>query len=130
MTVTKSGTIQSMRVYLDVSHTFVNDLVFTLEQENTSKKITLINRPRTLGGDVCTGNNIDAYLADNASIPVDSSCINNAVPAISGEKRPYMLLLVYNSEQMAGQWELVVKDTRPGDSGRLNVWCLEFRYID
>jgi subtilisin-like proprotein convertase family protein len=130
MTVTKSGRIQSMKVYLDVSHTFVNDLVFTLEQKSTSKKITLINRPTTPPPFelVCTGNDIDVTLDDNASTAVDLSCNNNVVPAISGVKRPYMLLLVYNGEQMSGQWEMVARDERAGDSGVLNRWCLEFQF--
>ena len=130
MTVTKSGRIQSMKVYLDVSHTFVNDLVFTLEQKSTSKKITLINRPTTPPPNelVCTGNDIDVTLDDNASTAVDLSCNNSVIPAISGVKRPYMLLLVYNGEQMSGQWEMVARDERAGDSGVLNRWCLEFQY--
>ena len=130
LTVTKSGTIQSMRVYLDVTHTFVNDLVFTLEQGNTSKKRTLISHPVTsIGGD-CSGDNIDVWLSDSYSTPVNNSCLNSLIPTISGFKRPYELLSPYNGEQMAGQWELVVSDTRPGDSGRLNVWCLEFQYTE
>lgn len=128
MTVTKSGRIQSMKVYLDVSHTFVNDLVFTLEQKSTSKKITLINQPTTPNGLVCTGNDIDVRLDDNASTEVDLSCNNSVVPAISGVKRPYMLLLVYNGEQMSGQWEMVARDEHAGDSGVLNRWCLEFQF--
>jgi subtilisin-like proprotein convertase family protein len=128
MTVTKSGRIQSMKVYLDVSHSFVNDLVITLEQKSTSKKITLLNRPTTPIGLVCTGNDIDVTLDDNASTEVDLSCDNSVVPAISGVKRPYMLLLVYNSEQMAGQWEMVARDERAGDNGVLNRWCLEFQF--
>lgn len=130
LTVTKSGTIQSMRVYLDVTHTFVNDLVFTLEQGNTNKKITLIRNPVTSSGGDCSGDNIDVWLSDSYSTPVNNSCLNSLIPTISGFKRPYMLLSPYNGEQMAGQWELVVSDTRPGDSGRLNVWCLEFQYTE
>ena len=128
MTVPKSGKIQSMSVYLDVTHTFVNDLVFTLEQESTSKKLTLIRNPVTSGGGVCSGDNIDVWLADIYSTPVNNSCLTSLIPTISGYRRPYMLLVPYNGEQMAGNWQMVASDTRAGDSGRLNVWCLEFTY--
>jgi len=128
MTVSKSGKIQSMRVYLDVAHTFVNDLVFTLEQESTSKKLTLIRNPVTSGGGVCSGDNIDVWLSDTYSTPVNNSCLTSLIPTISGYRRPYMLLVPYNGEQMAGNWQMVASDTRAGDSGRLNVWCLEFTY--
>jgi subtilisin-like proprotein convertase family protein len=119
-----------MEVYLDVSHTFVNDLVITLEQLNTSKKVTLIRNPVTSDTPplICSGDDIKVTLADSYSSPVNNSCLNNLIPAISGFKRPYMLLVPFNGEQMAGNWELVASDTRAGDSGRLNVWCLEFRY--
>jgi subtilisin-like proprotein convertase family protein len=117
-----------MSVYLDVSHTFVNDLIFTLEQKNTSKKITLIRNPVTSTGGYCSGDNIDVWLSDGYSTPVNSSCLNSLIPAISGYKRPYMLLSPFNGEQMAGEWEMVAMDTRYGDSGELNRWCLEFNY--
>jgi hypothetical protein len=128
MEVTRRGRIQSMMVYLDVSHTFVNDLVITLEQEDTNKKITLLRNPVTSDGAICSGDNIDVWLSDGYTTPVNNSCFNSLIPAISGFKRPYMLLFPFNGEQMAGDWELVASDTRVGDSGRLNVWCLEFEY--
>ena len=128
MTVNRSGRIQSMMAYLDVSHTFVNDLVITLEQEDTNKKITLLRNPLTSNNEICSGDNIDVWLSDGYTTPVNNSCFNSLIPAISGFKRPYMLLLPFNGEQMAGDWELVASDTRVGDSGRLNVWCLEFEY--
>lgn len=128
MTVTRSGRIQSMMAYLDISHTFVNDLVITLKQNSTNKKITLIRNPVTSSGEICSGDNIDVWLSDGYNTPVNNSCFNGLIPAISGYKRPYMLLSPFNGEQMAGGWELVANDTRSGDSGRLNVWCLEFEY--
>ena len=67
MEITKSGKIVSMEVFLDISHTFVNDLVISIEQKNTSKKITLIDRPETVGGLECTGDDIYVTLLDDES---------------------------------------------------------------
>jgi len=130
MTVTKSGRIQSMKVSLNITHPLVNDLVVTLKQNNTGKLIRLINRPRTSTGDICYGDDIFVTLADNASMDVDSSCVDYPPPAISGEKRPYMLLVVYNGEQMNGSWELDVRDEQKqfNEFARLNTWCMQFQY--
>jgi len=130
LTVTKSGRIKSMKVYLDITHPLVNDLSVTLEQNNTSKLIKLVNRPRTPSGEVCYGDDILVTLSDSASEPVDNACYDYQDPAISGEKKPYMLLGVYNDESMQGSWELIVRDEQKqfGEIGWLNVWCLEFTY--
>jgi subtilisin-like proprotein convertase family protein len=128
--VTRSGRIQSMKVSINITHPLVNDLVITLRQNSTSKNITLIRRPTTPDNSVCYGDDIAVTLADSASVPVNSSCSNFDVPAISDEKRPYMLLVVYNGEQMNGNWELEVRDEQKqfNEFARLNTWCLQFQY--
>ena len=120
-----------MEVSLDISHTFVNDLVISLEQKNTIKKITLIDRPETVGGLECTGDDINVTLLDDESlIRADRSCINWTVPAISGVKRSFMLYPPYIGENMASNWWLTISDKQIADDGWLNSWCLKFQYTD
>ena len=132
MQVNQSGTIQSMKVKVDITHPLVNDLVVTLKQTNTGKLINLIDQPRTPTGNICYGDDVFVTLADNSSMDVDSNCFDYLIPAISGEKRPSMFLVVYNGEQMKGEWELVARDEQKqfDNHGRLNVRCLEFQYTE
>jgi len=131
MEITNSGKILTMEVLINISHTFVNDMVITLEQKNTSKKITLIDRPETVGGFICTGDDINVTLLDDESlIRADRSCISNAIPAISGVKRSFMLYVPYIGENLASDWWLTIRDEQSADDGWLNSWCLKFKYTE
>ena len=131
MEIQQSGKILSMEVEIDISHTFVNDLVISLEQKSTKKRITLIDRAETVGGLVCTGDDINITLLDDESlIRADRSCINWMVPAISGVKRSYMFYTPYNGENLSSDWWLTISDKQIADDGWLNKWCLKFQYTE
>ncbi len=128
MVVATTGTIDSMRVSLDISHTWVGDLIVTLSNGSTS--VQLVNRPiGTVNPPFgCNGNNIDVFLDDNATLSIQNNCLEGPNPApayIVGESYiPAQALSAFDGEDLDGTWTLSVSDNAGGDLGTLNEWCL------
>ena len=66
--VSDSGSLTDLNVSVDVTHTYVGDLIFTLTHVDTGTSVTIIDRPgspaNTFG---CRYSDIDATLDDEAS---------------------------------------------------------------
>ncbi|HHB90955.1 MAG TPA: hypothetical protein ENK60_06565 [Anaerolineae bacterium] len=129
ITLTDSTQLQDLDIQLDISHTYVGDLMVTLEHVDTGTTVTLIDRPgvpdSTYG---CSGDNIDATIDDyGPDGDAETMCNNN--PAISGRVRggdppSSTLLAAFNGESLAGDWIITVSDHAGADTGTLNQWCL------
>ncbi|MEW5986154.1 MAG: proprotein convertase P-domain-containing protein [Chloroflexota bacterium] len=126
LTLTDPGFVYDMNVYVETTHTYVGDLVFTLENVNTGTSVTMIDRPGhpavPLG---CNGDNIDATLDDQALEPVEDECAPT-VPTILGDFTPNNPLAAFGGEELAGTWALNVADLVTQDVGTLVSWCLEY----
>ena len=125
-TVTEAGDVLDVDVDLQISHTWVGDLIVTLEHVDTGTTMTLMDRPgvpaTTFG---CSGDNVDATFDDGgANGPVENMCAD--LPAIFGNPQPDGDLSVFNGEAAAGTWRLRVSDNAGGDTGSLGVWSLTF----
>lgn len=129
LSLTDTTTLQDLDVQLDISHTYVGDLVVTLEHVDTGTTATLIDRPgvpdSTYG---CSGNDIDATI-DDYGPDGDAETMCNDNPAISGRVRggdppSSILLAAFNGEALSGDWKLTVSDHAGQDLGQLNQWCL------
>lgn len=117
-------TINDLNVSLNITHTWVGDLVVTLTHRNTGRTATLLERPGTQFGPLgCPRADIDATLDDEAALPVDSAC-DPGTPTISGTLRPHEPLTRFDGETLSGVWSLHVIDEAPGDVGSLNSWSL------
>lgn len=96
--ITETMTITSLKVGVDITHTYRGDLNVTL----TTPWGTVIElHPKGRGGN-----------ADDLKMTYDETTI------------PALATLRGRSAQ--GTWRLMVRDLAPGDTGKLNQWSLEF----
>ncbi|HRW51912.1 MAG TPA: thrombospondin type 3 repeat-containing protein [Phycisphaerae bacterium] len=112
-----NGKVADINVYLDISHSFVSDLVITLTNGATSTSVVLLDHE-------CNGNdNIDVTLADEASTVIGATCAANP-PVIAGIAKPANPLSAFDGEVTNGNWTLTINDTVSSDGGVLNEWCV------
>jgi subtilisin-like proprotein convertase family protein len=108
-------TIQKVTVTLNISHTWINDLIVTLISPSGTQ-VQLMNRE-------CNPNQGDenavATFDDNGIVLV---CGDN--PAISGVLIPEQPLSALNGQNSQGVWTLRVQDTFNQDGGAINSWSL------
>ena len=118
------GTIQDLNVSISATHSWVGDLIFTLEHEETGTSVTLFDRPgvpdTTFG---CGGDNLNVTLDDEASLPVEDQCDSGA-PTINGSFQPNSALSTFDGEDASGTWTLTVSDNASPDVGTLVEWCV------
>ena len=110
-----SGTITDVNITMNVTHTWINDLVATL----TSPAGTVIN----LFTNPCDPNssiNDIAATFDDAGVAL--ACGNS--PGISGLVIPETPLSDLNGETPTGVWTLTIFDAFNQDGGSLNSWSL------
>lgn len=130
LTISDTGTIDDLKVKLDITHTWVGDLIVTLNKGSTT--INLVNRPRlglppntTFG---CSGNDIKVTLDDAATPDIQVDCTSGDNPTqaytVDGEYKPAAPLSAFDGADLAGTWTLNVSDRAGGDTGSLNSWCL------
>jgi len=113
-----------INVGLDMSHTWVGDLVITV----TSPAGTSVELLNNIGGPGfgCAGNDLDITLDDEAAATyadLDGTC-NNA-PAAAGSFQPLEALSAFDGEDVNGTWTVSIEDLVGGDGGMLNTLTLE-----
>lgn len=120
-----------IRVSVDISHTYVGDLVVKLSYLGTGQSTTVLNQPGKLPGD-CANDNIVAIFDDKASQPGDAQCppYTYITPAISGIYLPSQSLSVFSGQGISGTWRLNVADQAQYDTGFLKHWCLQATVAD
>jgi len=124
ISVAGSGVIADLNVRVVITHTYVGDLELTLTHVDTGTAVTIIDNPgRPASTFGCAGNNIDATLDDEASVPVENQCLA-ATPTISGSVKPNNPLSAFDGEDLGGTWRLTVYDEATLDSGFLESWSL------
>ena len=128
ISVADERVLVSLSLYLDISHTWVGDLVVRLTNQNTGKSITVLNRPGPLT-DYCSNNDVVAILDDAAAQSVDDQCASYP-HAISGIYMPSEALGTFSADSVAGTWRLNVSDHFSADVGALNHWCLKAEVSD
>lgn len=110
-------------VTLNVTHTWVGDLAFTVTSP-MGTSVTIVDQPgepaSTFG---CSGDDINATLDDEAGAPVETAC-SAAIPAIGGSFTPNNPLSAFDGEDAQGMWTITVVDNAGGDTGTLNEWCV------
>lgn len=132
--VSASGlNVIDLEVYLDITHTWVGDLIIDLEHVDTATSATLVDRPAgasaTFG---CNGNNMDLTLADGEALSIENDCTDvtaSEAYIIGGRYQPgdppADLMANWASESFDGTWRLTVSDNAGGDTGTLNTWCVD-----
>lgn len=116
--------VMDVNVSLQVTHTLVGDLTFTLTHSETGKSAVIMDRPgRVTGGPGCTSADIDAVLDDEAALPVGDQC-SLTPPAIGGTFFPNNPLSVFDHEDATGTWIFKAVDASAGNTGQITGWSL------
>ena len=107
--------ITDVNVYLDVTHSWVNDLVINVNNVNDNDQVTLVNR-------VCNNEDgIDATFDDTGS---SISCGGNGT-LITGTVQPSGSLADFNGQMSGGDWDIELQDYYNADTGTLNSFYIE-----
>ena len=116
------GVVDDLDVSLDVTHSWVGDLIVTLEKDGTT--VTLMDQPgvpaSTFG---CSGNNISVVFDDAGGSTVENEC-GATDPVLNGTFAPEGALSDFIGTDWAGTWTLTISDNAGGDTGTLDEWCL------
>ncbi|GLB48354.1 hypothetical protein Y10_07220 [Neptunitalea sp. Y10] len=114
VTVADNVTITDVNVTVDVSHTYIEDLVIAVNHPNGDQVL--------LWGRYCDGE--DAFnitFDDDGPALATSGCTNPQ----TGTFAPYGSLADFNGLTSPGDWELLAVDYYTGDTGTVNSWTLE-----
>jgi subtilisin-like proprotein convertase family protein len=101
MTVAMGTVVSSLEVYVNITHTYVGDLIVKLRSPLGTEAI-LHNR---------TGSSAD-----------------NIVGWYPGDLTPNQSLAAFNGLSTDGVWRLIVSDNAGADTGMLNQWCLRITH--
>lgn len=105
--------IADINVNLDLTHSFLSDLVITLVSP-AGTRVALVSNS-------CGGNkNISATFDDDGD-----SFVCGTQPAINGTVRPLGSLGAFKGESTFGEWTLEVRDVSPSDGGSINAFSLD-----
>ena len=120
VTVTGGYTIGSMKVNLNLTHTYIQDMTISLVGPAS------IGSPEVLlFKEACGDNdNINCTLDDNGNAPQCSG-----IPSVSGLIAPYESLSAFNNLPANGEWILKIKDPYNGDGGTVNSFSIDICYI-
>ena len=121
--ISSAEQVQSLRVSLQVTHTWVGDLIATLRHEDTGTDVVLMDRPGSPAAqNGCNEENVDVTFDDSATDPVEDAC--EIDPAIAGTLRPEEPLSGFDGQNLAGTWTLTLSDNAGADTGTLDTWCV------
>jgi subtilisin family serine protease len=115
ITINQNFTVDSLRVKLNIQHTYDGDLYIHLRAPDGTD-ILLSNRR---GG---SGDNYTNTVFDDLA-PVS---IRNAGPPFTGSFQPEAALANLRGHAAHGTWQLIVEDRAAGDTGTLLNWSLVF----
>lgn len=132
ITVDVHAPIGEVWVDLDITHTWVGDLVVTLTGPN-GQVVDLINRPGVPASTF--GNSSDLggiYTFRDGSAPIPESGTPTVVPMGTYGPAPESansFASAYNGSDKFGDWTLTISDNAGGDTGVLNGWTLYINKI-
>jgi subtilisin-like proprotein convertase family protein len=110
------ATINDLNVFIDLDHTYVSDLILTIEHVDTGTTATLFNRHG--GGD----NHINEVTFDDEANVLIS---NSLAPYGPGSFVPHQALSTFDGESIEGMWALTIDDKMNGDFGTTYSFRIE-----
>lgn len=121
LSISEDLVITDVNVGVDVSHTYVAELIITLESPSGTV-ITLLSQDTCLNPDYSSGSDINVVFDDDGS---DLVCASSS-PVVSGIIRPQQGSLdILNNQSTQGDWVLSITDIYSGDGGSLDNFTLE-----
>lgn len=128
----QSAPIADLDLDLDITHTWVGDLVVKLLHVDTGKEVIVIDRmgkPASTFG--CSGNGLNINLDDEGTGgPVEDLCGSPTVPTSPPSFTPNNPLSFFDGDSIGGTWRLVVTDAVGGDIGTVDAFCLQWNTTD
>ena len=125
------GPITNVQVQLDITHTWVGDIVIDLTSPDGTT-VRLLDQPNVpLGTFGCSNNDINVLFADGQPDP-ESICSGTPPqgntadpwPVTDASPVPGQFMADFNGEDGNGTWTLTVSDNAAGDTGTINDWSL------
>ena len=113
ITFFQDAPIADLNVNLELSHTYLEDLIISLTSPAGTKVFLVSKNCGNL-------NNIVATFDDDGETLV---CGNN--PAVSGIVKPLGTLASFNGESLLGEWVLRIEDTASSDGGQLEAFSID-----
>jgi uncharacterized repeat protein (TIGR01451 family) len=133
MVVEQCEEVVDVNVGLDVAHTWVGDLSFTLTSPGGVQSAVVVARPGTIFGFLagCSGDDILAMLDDDSPFDVEDECAAGT-PTIDGIYAPNDPLFAFSGVGGNGTWTIQADDQAGLDTGNFNDWSLELvcKYAD
>jgi subtilisin-like proprotein convertase family protein/environmental stress-induced protein Ves len=123
----ESGAIASLEMSLDITHTWVGDLIINLTHVESGTSIELVNRANGVDATFgCSSENIQTGVNDDAPVSLQEDCVDGgqAVAYPEPAYTPNNPLATFIGEAVSGTWRLNVSDNAGDDHGTLNEWCL------
>lgn len=116
ITITATGTVADVNLYLRVDHTAVGQLVYDLENSEHQEYLFL--------NGFCNGDNINHVLDNDQGYPLNA-CRNDPQSAYPPNTRLNAPLGSFEETPLQGNWTLTISDFGIGaDSGTFVEWCL------
>jgi subtilisin-like proprotein convertase family protein len=112
ITVPDLGVLSTISANVDISHTYIEDLIVVLYHPDQVTYAILWGRD--CGGE----DNLDVTFSDEGN---EVTCDNPT----EGVFLPYESLSVFDGMDTAGDWTLLIQDAYSGDVGFLNDWSIE-----
>jgi subtilisin-like proprotein convertase family protein len=122
-TIEVSGTGQAfgpgtqLQVCVDITHSFSEDLVLTLEAPNGAQVLLAADEPGSILGSVNYTDTCFATFATTSIVVANSP--------LTGTWRPEGNFAAFEGSPIDGPWTLIVEDTTSNDGGTLLGWSLQ-----
>lgn len=116
------GAITDVAVQINISHSYIGDLIVDL-QSPAGTSVRLLDKIGETDPNLCacSSSNINATLSTSGAIPIENSCGSQASGSIF---LPHTALTAFNGEDATGTWTLTVQDDDRASTGTLNSWSL------
>ena len=116
--VSDARDVVDVNVTINIAHPFVSDLFISLVGPS-GQQVDLV---RDIGG---SGDNFTFTVFDDQAARSILSATSADAP-FTGAWRPQQALSAFNDTSAAGQWQLIIRDTKGNDVGSLLEWSLDF----
>ncbi len=121
--VTDEFDITDLNVDLNITHTWVADMIITL-QSPAGTQVVIFDG----GADGCSGDNIIDLYDDESLNALSCAATADAFPL--ADYRPSNPLSAFDGESTVGTWTISIEDTATGNPGTLNTWSLIYSYAN
>jgi len=115
--ITDEGVVMDVDVMVDITHSYVGDLVISLK--GPSGDLVALSIANGSSGDNYSGTIFNDEATQN---------IANGTPPYNGEYQPQQPLSAFDETDLNGNWVLNITDNLSADDGTLTDWCLMIKY--